>query len=115
MAGASARESSSRREATRASLALRVGGVPHLTDRMRLRHQSLEVVHEPVAAVFGVLVVAPDVDRLFGADFLAIAAEDAPELVDLEHQRVAVALFVLARDQLDAIGRADRGTQSARP
>ena len=74
-----------------ASLALRVGGIPHLADRVRLRHQPLEVVDETLAAVLGVLVVPADVDRLFRADFLAVAAEDAAELVDLEHERIAVA------------------------
>ena len=41
------------------SLTLRVGGIPHLAHRMRLRAQPLEVVDEPVARVLGVLVVAP--------------------------------------------------------
>src|SRR5687767_2340891 len=81
---------------------------------MRLCHQPLEVVHEPFAAVLRVLVVPAHVNRFLGADFLAVAAEDAPELVDLEHQRIAIALLVLARHELDAIRRTDRWAQPAR-
>src|SRR3989449_5871437 len=81
---------------------------------MGLGAQALEIVHEPVAGVLRVLVVHADVDRLLGADLLAVAAEHAAELVDLVNQRVAVALFVLAGDELDAVGRADLGAQAAR-
>src|SRR4051812_15440551 len=80
---------------------------------MRLRHQPLEVIHEPFAAVLGVLVMTPDVNRLLRADFLAIAAEDAAEFVDLEDQWIAIALLVFTRHQLDAVRRTDRWTQSA--
>src|SRR5205814_8285884 len=73
-----------------------------------------QVVDEPVAGELGVLVVYADVDRLFGTHLLAVAAEHAAELVDLVNQRVAVALFVLAGDQLDAVRRADLRTQAAR-
>src|SRR5579863_2405152 len=97
-ASAPASGSGPAREPSGASLALGVRRVPHLADRVRLGHQTLEIVHESVAAVFGVLVVAPDVDCLFGAHFLAIPAEDAAELVNLEHQRVPVPVFVLAGD-----------------
>src|SRR4051812_16030775 len=81
---------------------------------MGLRHQPLEVVHEALAGVFRVLVVPANVDRLLRTHFLAVAAEDAAELVDLEHQRIAVALLVLARHQLDAVGRTDGRAQPAR-
>src|SRR5581483_4734595 len=91
----------------------RVGRVPEGRDRMRLRAQALEVVHEPVARVLGVLVVNAHVDRLLGADFLAIPAEDAAELVDLVDQRAAVALLVLSRHPLDAVRRADLGAPPA--
>src|SRR5687768_14592634 len=97
-----------------ASLTFRVGGIPHLTYRMRLRHQPLEIVHEPVAAVFRVLVMPAYVNRLFGTHFLAVATEDAAELVDLEHQRVPIAFLVLAGHQLDAVRRTHGGAQSAR-
>src|SRR6185312_66231 len=97
-----------------ASLAFRVGGVPHLAHRVGLRHQPLEVVNETLAAVFRVLIVPSDVDRFLRAHLLAVAAEDATELVDLEHERVAVAVLVLTRHELDAIGRAHRRTESAR-
>src|SRR5207247_9578214 len=53
------------------------------------------------------------VDRFLGAHFLAVAAEDAAELVDLVDQRVAVALLILARDELDAVGGADLGAETA--
>src|SRR5437867_7509538 len=66
---------------------------------MCLRRQPLEIVDKPVARVFRVLVVHADVDRLFGAHFLAVAAEDAAELVDLVDQGIAVTLFVLARSE----------------
>src|SRR5207237_9203494 len=61
-----------------------------------------------------VLVVHAHVDRFLGAHFLAVAAEDAAELVDLVDQRIAVALFILARHELDAVGGADLGTEPAR-
>src|SRR3990170_873700 len=96
-----------------ALLALRVLRVPERADLVLLLHQPLEVVDEPVAAGLGVLVVHADVDRLLGADLLAVPAEDAPELVDLEDERVAVALLVLARDQADAVGRADLRAEAA--
>src|SRR6266581_3266833 len=95
------------------SLPLGVGGIPQRRDGVRLRAQPLQVVHEAVARVLGVFVVHADVDRLFGADFLAVAAEDAAELVDLVDQRVAVPVLVLPRDQLDAVGRADLRAQAA--
>src|SRR5256886_9102287 len=81
---------------------------------MRLRAQALQVVDEPVAGELGVLVVHADVDRLFGTALLAVTAEHAAELVDLVNQRVAVALFVLAGDELDAVRRADLWAQAAR-
>src|SRR4051812_3266503 len=80
---------------------------------MRLRHQPLEVVHEPFAAELGVLVVSTHVDRLLRAHLLAIAAEDAAELVDLEYEGIAIALLVLARHELDAVGRADGRAETA--
>src|ERR1043165_5332660 len=89
------------------SLASGVGGIPEARLRMHLGAQPLEVIDEAVAAVLRVLVVHADVDRFFGADFLAVAAEDAAEFVDLIDQRIAIAGFVLARDQLDAVGGAD--------
>src|SRR4051812_9080274 len=87
-------------------LAFGICRIPHLADRMRLRHQSLEVVDETLAAVFGVLVVAADVDRLFRADFLTVSTENASKLINFEHQRISVAVLVFTRDQLDAVGRA---------
>jgi hypothetical protein len=57
---------------------------------MCLGSQPLQIVDESGATVFGVLVVSPDVNRLFGTDFLAIPAKDAAELVDLENERVPV-------------------------
>src|SRR5206468_4303366 len=57
---------------------------------MRLCRQALEIVDEAVAGILGVLVVHPDVDRFLRAHFLAVAAEDATELVDLVNQRIAV-------------------------
>src|SRR5688572_22629282 len=97
-----------------ASLTFGVGGIPHLAHRMRLCHQALEVVHESFTAVLRVLVVPAYVNRLFRTDFLAVAAEDAAELVDLEHERIAIALLILAGHELDAIRRADRRTEPAR-
>src|SRR2546426_10049702 len=55
-----------------------------------------------------------DVDGLLGADLLAVATEYAAEFVDLVDQRVAVALLVLARHQLDAVGGTDLRAQAAR-
>src|SRR5256885_813901 len=90
-----------------------VGGIPQRRHGMCLSAQPLEIVHEPVARVLRVLVMHPDVDRLLGAHLLAVAAEDAAELVDLVDQRIAVAVFVLSRHELDAVRRADLGTQAA--
>src|SRR5256886_5040319 len=84
-------------------LALRVGGIPQGRDGVRLRAQPLEVVHEPVPRVLRVLVVHAHVDRLLGAYLLAVAAKHAAELVDLVDQRIAVALLVFARHELDAV------------
>ena len=33
---------------------------------MRLRHQALEVVHESLSTVFGILIVPPEMNRLLG-------------------------------------------------
>src|ERR1700694_5260060 len=96
------------------SLALRVFGIPHLADRVRLIHQALQVVDKAFPAVLRILVVASDVDRLFRTNFLTEAAEDAAKLVDLEDEWVAVALFVLARHQLDAVRWADSRAKSTR-
>src|SRR3954452_15657969 len=91
----------------RTLFAFRIGRIPHLGHRMRLRHKALEIVDEALAAVLRVLVVPADVDRFLRADFLAVAAEDAAELVDLEYERIAVALLVFTRHELDAVRRAD--------
>src|SRR5881392_1857325 len=94
-------------------LALGVRGVPQRRDGVRLGAQPLEVVHEPVARKLRVLVVHAHVDRLFGAHFLAIAAEHAAEFVDFVDERVAVARLVLPGHELDAVGRADLGAETA--
>src|SRR5581483_1059108 len=93
---------------------LRVGGIPHLAHRVRLRDEPLEVIDEPFPTVVGILVVPADVDRFLRAHFLAVAAEDAAELVDLEHERIAITLLVFAGHELDAVGRADGRTETAR-
>src|SRR2546422_3441725 len=80
---------------------------------MRLRAQALEIVDEAIARELRVLEVHAHVDRLLGADFLAVPAEYATELVDLVDQGVAVALLVLPRHELDAVGGADLGAQPA--
>src|SRR5438105_2105060 len=95
-------------------LALRIGRIPERRHRMRLRAEALQIVDEAVARVLGVLVMHADVDGFLRTHFLAVAAEHAPELVDLVDQRIAVALFVFARYQLDAVRRTDLGTQAAR-
>src|SRR6266545_1458283 len=94
-------------------LARRVARVPQGADRMGLGLEPLEIVDEAPPAVLRVFVVDPYVNRLLGAHFLAVAAEHAAEFVDLVDQGIAVSLLVLARHQLDAVGRADLGTQSA--
>src|SRR3989449_904279 len=91
-----------------------IRGVPQRRDGVRLRAQALEIVDEPVARVLGILVMHADVDGLLGADLLAVATEHAAEFVDLVDQGVAVALLVLARHQLDAVGGADLRAQAAR-
>src|SRR5690606_394996 len=91
----------------------RVGRVPEGRDRMGLRGESFVVIDEPVPGVLGVLEVHPDMDRLLRADLLAVAAEDAAELVDLVDQREPVPLLVLPGDELDAVRRADLRTEPA--
>src|SRR5688572_26188331 len=80
---------------------------------MSLRRQPLEVVDEARPAVFGVLVMPANVDRFFRTDLLTVAAEDAPELVDLEDQGIAVSFLVLARHELDAVRGTDGRTEAA--
>src|SRR5689334_6744877 len=95
------------------SLTFRIFRVPHLAYGMRLIHQALQIVNEPFAAVLRVLVMPSEVDRLLGTNFLAVPAENATELVDLEHEWVAVPFLVLAGHQLDAVGGTHRRTKSA--
>src|SRR3954465_15889811 len=80
---------------------------------MRLRHQPLQIVDESLAAVLGIFEVTSDVNRFLGADFLTVAAEDAAEFVDLEEQRIAIAILVLTRHELDAIRGADSRAETA--
>src|ERR1043166_5180902 len=94
--------------------AFRVRRVPQRRYGMRLRRQALEIVDEAVARVLGVLVVHADVNCFLRAHFLAVAAEDAAELVNLVNQRIAVALLVLAGNELDAVRGTDLRAQSAR-
>src|SRR6185437_3888960 len=81
---------------------------------MGLRAQALQIVDEAVPRILGVLVVPAHVDRLFGADFLAITAEHAAEFVDFVDQRIPVSLLVLTGHQLDAVRRTDLGAETAR-
>ena len=59
---------------------------------MILLHQTIEIVDEAITGVLGVLEVLSHVDGLDGTHFLAHAAEDAAELVDLVYDGVPVAL-----------------------
>src|SRR6267143_5322404 len=77
------------------SFALRIFGIPHLADRVRLIHQALQVVDKALPAILGILVMAAHMDSLFRTNLLTVAAEDAAELVDFEDERVAVAFLVL--------------------
>src|SRR5204862_6218221 len=95
-------------------LPLRIEAIPKSRNWMHLSAQTLEIVHEPVARVLRVLVVYAHVDRLLGADLLAVAAKHAAELVDLVDQRVAVTLLVFSGHELDAVRRANLGAQAAR-
>src|ERR1700682_6103130 len=85
------------------SLALWIFGIPHLAHGMRLIHQSLQIVDKAFPAVLGILVVAPEVDCLLGADFLTESAEDAAKLVDLENEGITIPFLVLAGNELDAV------------
>src|SRR5690606_39689326 len=78
---------------------------------MCLCHQPFKVINKTCTTVLRDLVMASQVNRLFRTHFLAIAAEDTAELVNLEDEGVAVASLVLARHQLDAVGRAYGWTQ----
>src|SRR2546423_14362503 len=96
------------------SLTFRIFGVPHLADGVRLIHQALQIVNESFTAVFRVLVMPTEVDRFLGTNFLAVPAENATELIDLEHQRVTIPFLVLSWLELDAVGGPYRRTKSAR-
>src|SRR5256885_12522448 len=96
------------------SLAFRIFRVPHLADGVRLIHQALQIVNESFAAVLGVLVMPTEMDSLLGANLLAVSAENATELIDLEHEWVTIPLLVLTGHEFDAIGWADCRTKSAR-
>src|SRR5262245_49466791 len=80
---------------------------------MRLGGQPFEIVDEADARVLRVLVVHADVNRFFRADFLAIAAKDAAKLIDLVNQRIAMALLVFSRHELDAVRGTDLRAQPA--
>ena len=58
--------------------------------------------------------VAANVNGLLRTYFLTIAAKNAAKLVDFEHERIAIPLFVFPRNQFDAVRRAHSGTQTAR-
>src|SRR5882672_3276851 len=96
------------------SLALGVFGIPHLAHRMRLIHQPLQVIDEALAAVLRILVVASHVDRLFGANLLTVATEDAAELIDLEHEQIPIPFLVLSRNELDTVRGTHCRTEAAR-
>src|SRR2546422_538970 len=95
-------------------LALRIRRIPERRHGVRLRAEALEIVDEAVARVLGVLVMHADVDGFLRTHFLAVAAEHAAEFVDLVYQRIAVALFVFARHELDAIRGTDLRAEAAR-
>src|SRR2546423_1867123 len=92
----------------------RIFGVPHLADGVRLIHQALQIVNESFAAVFRVLVMPTEVDRFLGTNLLAVPAENATELIDLEHQRVTIPFLVLSWHELDTVGGTYGRTKSAR-
>src|SRR4051794_39520352 len=81
---------------------------------MILRHQAIEIIDETLARVFRILEILSDVDRLDRTYFLAHAAEDAAELVDLVDNRIPISLIVLAGHQPNAIRRTNRRAQAAR-
>src|SRR2546427_13120840 len=95
-------------------LALRIRRIPERRHGVRLRAEALEIVDEAVTRVLGVLVMHADVNGFLRTHFLAEAAEHAEELVDLEDQRIAVALFVFARHQLDTVRGTDLRAEAAR-
>src|SRR6185436_14641449 len=74
------------------------------------------VPDEVLVAVHGELVVLAHEDRRHRARFLAVAAEDAPGLVDLVDLRVARTglhrAVVLGRLEVDGVGRARHGAQA---
>ena len=79
---------------------------------MILFHEAIEVIDEALPSVFGILEVDADVDRFDRADLLTHSAEDAPELVDLVHDGIAVPLVIFPTDKADAIRRTHRGAQT---
>ena len=70
---------------------------------MGLATKTLQIVHKPIAVILGVFVMYADVDCFLWADFLTVSTEDATKFVYLVNERYAIAIFVLARDELDAI------------
>jgi hypothetical protein len=60
-----------------------------------LLHQTIEVINEPAPSILGILKMLTYVDRLDRANLLAHPTENAPEFIDLVHDRITVALIVL--------------------
>src|SRR6266446_7069575 len=58
--------------------------------------------------------MAAEMNRLFGAHFLTVPAEDAAKFVDFEYKGIAIALLILTGNELDAVGWAYRWAQAAR-
>jgi hypothetical protein len=80
---------------------------------MILLHETVQIIHEPLSSIFGVLEVDPHVDGLHRTDLLAHPAEDAPELVDLINDGIPVALIILPTHEPDAVRGANRGAKPA--
>src|SRR5262245_36400973 len=87
--------------------------------RYRRRNEKLRLVpHEVVLAVDGELVILAHEDRADRTGFFAIAAEDAPRLVNLIHRRIARTglhrTVVFRGLEVDSVGRARHRAQAAR-
>src|SRR5665213_1953500 len=82
------------------------------TSHMAAATGLLRVTNVTFATVLGIFIVLANVNRVFRADFLTVATEDAPEFIDLEDERVAIAVLVLSWHQLDAVGWTDARAQT---
>ena len=81
---------------------------------MVLLHESIQIVDKLISSVFSIFKVNTDVDRLYGANFLAHSTKNASKLVYLIDDGISVPHVILSPDKTDAIRWTDSGTEPTR-